>query len=240
MCLPERDRETVRDREREGMTTPQSLLFHSPLRVLDKHAYVPGVHFKMLFPELELHSGQWESNTLNMTVLSLPFKKIFKRVFWYRVCAVAGEREKARNHLPTCGGGKPTLQSLLHSPLGILGTHAHMFSVNFKLLWPGLEPANYVGVQWCNHDAICWSHHFYLFILMREREERDRKGDDMVLLCGHLLPRSPNSSKSRCAQLCLLCCPTDACSALPHGVLPVSCHGLPRRFPRISSTHVTV
>ena len=48
------------------------------------------------------------------------------------------ERQKARNHPP---GGMATLQSLLlHSPLGILGMHAHTPDMSSKPPGPGLKP----------------------------------------------------------------------------------------------------
>ena len=47
------------------------------------------------------------------------------------------ERQKVRNHLP---GGMATPQSLLlHSPLGILGTHTHVPGMSFKPPGPGRE-----------------------------------------------------------------------------------------------------
>ena len=60
----------------------------------------------------------------------------------YRVRVLARQterdRQKARNHLPR---GVATLQSLLlHSPLGILGTHTHVPLVSFKSPDQELEP----------------------------------------------------------------------------------------------------
>ena len=46
-------------------------------------------------------------------------------------------RGKVRNHPP---GGMVMSQSLLHSPLGILGTHAHVPGVSFKPQGMGREP----------------------------------------------------------------------------------------------------
>ena len=67
-------------------------------------------------------------------------QKNFERDFCYRahVLTRKTERWKMRNHSPE---GMAMPQSLLlHSPLGILGTHAHAHDVSFKHPGPGRRP----------------------------------------------------------------------------------------------------
>ena len=61
----------------------------------------------------------------------------FRETFYYGACVLTREteteRQKVKNHL---SGRMATLQSLLHSPLRILGMYAHMPGMSFKP--PGL------------------------------------------------------------------------------------------------------
>ena len=108
------------------------------------------------------------------------------------------ERQKVRNHLPE---EMVTLQSLLlHSPLGVLGTHAHVPGVSFKPPSPGREPQT---AMWQSSDiaiTLTAGSHREVFAIGRVRSpDRDieteskkspPRGD------GHAaIPSSPFSSR---------------------------------------------
>ena len=97
---------------------------------------------------------------------------LFGEVFFYRVCALARktERDIETESEKSPPAGMVMLQSLLlHSPLGILGTHAHAPGVSFKPPGPGLELQSTTwessdiaitlsagpGIQCLNHHATC-------------------------------------------------------------------------------------
>ena len=66
-----------------------------------------------------------------------------ERVLCYRACALTRqtERDRETESEKSPPGGMVTPQSLLlHSPLEILGMHAHAPGVSFKPLGPGREP----------------------------------------------------------------------------------------------------
>ena len=54
------------------MTTPQSLLLHSPLGILGMHATTPDMGFKPLGPGLEQWSTMWESRDVTITAPAGP------------------------------------------------------------------------------------------------------------------------------------------------------------------------
>ena len=69
VCALARKRERQRDRKRViipqwGMAILQSLLLHSPLRILSTHAQAPSVSFKSLGPGREPRSTTWESSDI--------------------------------------------------------------------------------------------------------------------------------------------------------------------------------
>ena len=120
---------------------PQSLLLHSPLRILGTHAHTPSVSFKPPGLGREPQSTTWESSNVAITLTAGPLRVVLF-CFCYRACALTRKTERDREteseKSPPTGDGHATIPSPPFSSQEL--GHARTYTQReFKPPGPGRE-----------------------------------------------------------------------------------------------------